>query len=94
MGVFTHGTKLLSGYIRKLHGGGYVAAAQPLIERQGPGWAIIDGHSALGQVSSLFAVRTAIEKAKQSWDRLRRAQKQRPHRCGGLLCFVGGAAKA
>ncbi len=65
MGVFTHGTKLLSGYIKKLHGGGYVATAQPLIERQGPGWAIIDGQSALGQISSLFAVRTAIQKAKQ-----------------------------
>ena len=65
MGVFTHGTKLLSGYIKKLQGGGYVATAQPRIERQGPGWAIIDGQSALGQVCSLFAVRTAIQKAKE-----------------------------
>lgn len=65
MGVFTHGTKLLAGYIRKLQGGGYVATAQPRIEREGPGWAIVDGQSGLGQVCSLFAVRTAIEKAKQ-----------------------------
>jgi len=37
MGVFTHGTKLLAGYLKKLQGGGYVATAEPLIEREGPG---------------------------------------------------------
>ena len=36
MGVFTHGTKLLAGYLRKLQGGGYVAAGKPCIEREGP----------------------------------------------------------
>ncbi len=65
MGVFTHGTKLLAGYLRKLQGGGYVATAVPRIEREGPGWAIIDGASALGQVGSVFAMRTAMAKARQ-----------------------------
>jgi LDH2 family malate/lactate/ureidoglycolate dehydrogenase len=65
MGVFTHGTKLLAGYIKKLQGGGYVAAAEPRIEREGPGWAIIDGQSALGQIGSLDAVRVAMQKARQ-----------------------------
>ena len=65
MGVFTHGTKLLAGYLRKLQGGGYVAAGKPCIEREGPAWAIVDGQSALGQVGSLFAVRVAIEKARK-----------------------------
>ncbi len=65
MGVFTHGTKLLAGYVKKLQGGGYDADAEPCIEREGPGWAIVDGHSALGQVGSLFAIRTAIQKARQ-----------------------------
>lgn len=64
MGVFTHGTKLLAGYVKKLQGGGYVAAAQPSVEREGPGWAIIDGRSALGQVGCTFAIRKAIEKAR------------------------------
>jgi ureidoglycolate dehydrogenase (NAD+) len=64
MGVFTHGTKLLSGYIKKLQGGGYSATALPQIEREGPGWAIINGQSVLGQVGSLFAVRAAIQKAR------------------------------
>lgn len=64
MGVFTHGNKLLAGYIKKLQGGGYVATAEPHVEREGPGWAIIDGRSALGQVGGIFAVRKAIEKAR------------------------------
>lgn len=65
MGVFTHGTKLLGGYLNRLKGGGYRATAAPRIEREGPGWAIIDGESALGQVGSVFAMRTAMAKAKQ-----------------------------
>lgn len=64
MGVFTHGTKLLAGYLRKLQGGGYVASAEPRIEREGPGWAIVDGQSALGQVGSLRAIRLAMQKAR------------------------------
>ena len=60
MGVFTHGTKLLAGYLKKLKGGGYRATAVPRIEREGLGWAIIDGESALGQVGSVFAMRTAM----------------------------------
>ena len=65
MGVFTHGTKLLGGYLNRLKGGGYRATAAPRIEREGPGWAIIDGESALGQVGSVFAMRAAMAKAKQ-----------------------------
>lgn len=64
MGVFTHGTKLLAGYVRRLKGGGYRATARPRIEREGPGWAIVDGESALGQVGSAFALRTALAKAR------------------------------
>lgn len=65
MGVFTHGTKLLAGYLKKLLGGGYRATAVPRIEREGPGWAVVDGESALGQVGGEFAVRLAMQKAKQ-----------------------------
>ena len=64
MGVFTHGTKLLGGYLKKLKGGGYGVAAVPRIEREGAGWAIIDGASALGQVGSSFAMQTAMTKAR------------------------------
>ncbi len=64
MGVFTHGTKLLAGYLHRLQGGGYRATGSPHIEREGPAWAVIDGDSALGQVGSVFAMRTAMTKAR------------------------------
>lgn len=64
MGVFTHGTKLLSGYLNRLKGGGYRVAGVPRIEREGPGWAVIDGDSALGQVGGVFAIETAMAKAR------------------------------
>lgn len=66
MGVFTHGTKLLIGYLNRLRGGGYKATGVPRIEREGPAWAVIDGDSALGQVGCVFATRTAIAKARQT----------------------------
>ncbi|MCX7418871.1 MAG: Ldh family oxidoreductase [Planctomycetia bacterium] len=65
MGVFTHGTKLLSGYLNRLRGGGYLATGAPRIEREGLAWGVIDGQSALGQVGSVFAMKTAIAKARQ-----------------------------
>ncbi len=64
MGVFTHGSKLLVGYLKKLQGGGYPPFAVPRIEREGPAWAVIDGSAGLGQVGSTFAMETAIDKAK------------------------------
>ncbi|HET6424776.1 MAG TPA: Ldh family oxidoreductase [Planctomycetaceae bacterium] len=66
MGVFTHGTKLLGGYLKKLRGGGYQVGAVPQIERQGPSWAVIDGKSALGQVGSRTAIELAMQKARQT----------------------------
>jgi len=66
MGVFTHGTKLLSGYLKKLKGGGYRGEAVPVIDREGPSWAVIDGADGLGQVGCHFAANVAIRKAKQA----------------------------
>lgn len=65
LGVFTHGTKLLAGYLKKLQGGGYSPSAKPRIDREGPAWAIVDGDSGLGQVGCHFAMQTAMEKASR-----------------------------
>lgn len=65
MGVFTHGTKLLIGYLKKLKAGGYNPTAVPSIDREGPAWGIVDGQSALGMVGCIASMRLAIEKAKQ-----------------------------
>jgi LDH2 family malate/lactate/ureidoglycolate dehydrogenase len=63
-GVFTHGVKLLTGYIRRIRAGGIRADARPRIAAEGPGWALVDGGSGLGMVASTFAMRAAIAKAR------------------------------
>ena len=63
-GVFTHGTKLLPGYLAKLRGGGYRPDATPRVVREGPGWAVIDGDASLGQVGCRHGVDVAMEKAR------------------------------
>jgi ureidoglycolate dehydrogenase (NAD+) len=66
MGVFTHGTKLLRDYMRRISAGGIRHDARPIVERQGPAWAVIDGQSAMGHVVACLAMQTAIEKAKHT----------------------------
>jgi LDH2 family malate/lactate/ureidoglycolate dehydrogenase len=65
-GVFTHGSKALRGYLRRLQAGGLRARGRPRIAGQGPGWAIVDGDSALGMITSVFAMTSAIAKARQT----------------------------
>lgn len=65
MGVHTHGTKLLIGYLKKLKAGGYVAQGRPRIEREGAAWGVVDGQNALGMVGCLYALDIAMQKARQ-----------------------------
>jgi LDH2 family malate/lactate/ureidoglycolate dehydrogenase len=66
LGVFTHGTKNLRLYIRRLRAGGLDPKATPKVIKEGPSWAVIDGHSAMAMVSSCKAMATAIEKARST----------------------------
>jgi ureidoglycolate dehydrogenase (NAD+) len=65
-GVFTHGSKALRGYLRRLRASGLRAGGRPGIAAEGPAWAVVDGDSALGMVTSVFAMTTAIAKARQA----------------------------
>jgi ureidoglycolate dehydrogenase (NAD+) len=65
-GVFTHGSKALRGYLRRLRAGGLQPGGRPGIVAEGPAWAVVDGDSALGMVTSVFAMTTAIGKARQA----------------------------
>ncbi|HWE38998.1 MAG TPA: Ldh family oxidoreductase [Isosphaeraceae bacterium] len=65
-GVFTHGSKLLPGYVRRLRGGGIAGDVEPRVEAEGPAWAILDGGSALGQVVGVRAMDEAIARARRS----------------------------
>src|SRR6266513_2174158 len=62
-GTFTHGTKALRAYIRRLRGGGLQKKGVPKVASEGPAWAMVDGDSSLGMVSSAFAMNTAMAKA-------------------------------
>lgn len=64
-GIFTHGTKSLVGYLRRLKVGGLRAQGKPRIVAEGGGWATVDGDSSLGMITSVFAIQTAIAKAQQ-----------------------------
>ena len=62
-GVLTHGTKNLNQYIQKMNVGGLDATAEPIVEKDGPAWAMIDGNKAVGMVTGHKAMQLAIEKA-------------------------------
>lgn len=65
-GIFTHGTKLLAGYIPRLREGGWNAKGTPRVDREGPAWTIVDGDHALGQVGGDYAMRRAIATARRT----------------------------
>src|ERR1051326_1094828 len=65
-GTFTHGTKALRAYIKRLRAGGLRKDGRPHIVKEGPGFALIDGDSSLGMVSSVFAMETAMNKAQSA----------------------------
>jgi len=63
-GTFTHGTKALRAYIRRVRGNGLKKCGTPHIVKEGPAFALVDGDSSIAMVSSVFAMRTAIDKAR------------------------------
>jgi ureidoglycolate dehydrogenase (NAD+) len=65
-GVFTHGTKALRGYAKRLRAGGLNPRGRPAIDQEGPAWALVNGNSSVGMVTSVFAMKCAIEKARTS----------------------------
>ncbi len=65
-GVFTHGTKALYAYTRRLREKGLNPAGRPRIDREGPAWAVVDGDSSLGMVTGVFAMKVAMAKAATS----------------------------
>ena len=65
-GTFTHGSKLLKGYTTRIAAGGCRSDIDPEIVKEGASFAIINGHSTLGQVAGTLAMDTAIAKAKET----------------------------
>lgn len=65
-GTHSHGTKNLHNYIRKKRAGGVDFQAVPEVCAEGPSFAVIDAHNAMGMISSCFAMDAACEKAART----------------------------
>lgn len=63
MGVHSHGTKNLLGYMRKTEAGGIHVNANIQTVGEGPAWAVMDGDAGIGMLTSYKAMEKAIEKA-------------------------------
>lgn len=63
-GTFSHGTYHLRNYVNKIRAGGIDPKAKPQVILEGPAWAIIDGHAAIGMVTGCRAMELAIQKAR------------------------------
>src|SRR5438105_14317578 len=65
-GVDRHGISMLPGYDRLRRNGRANMEARPRIIKETPVSALVDGDGGLGHVPARFAMRVAIDKAKQS----------------------------
>ena len=65
-GTFSHGTAALANYVNTMDKGGIHRSAKPEIVREGASWALVDGRSAMGMVSSSLAMNLAIAKARKN----------------------------
>ena len=65
-GTFTHGTKHLGSYLRRIRAGGTDPRAVPEVVAEGPSWALVDGHSAMAMVSAHRGMAAALAKARES----------------------------
>ena len=62
-GVFSHGTRALSGYVRGILNGEINPKPTPQVLTDAPSTALIDADNSLGHVAGIYAMNMAIEKA-------------------------------
>ncbi|MBM3262592.1 MAG: Ldh family oxidoreductase [candidate division Zixibacteria bacterium] len=62
-GIYTHGTVSLRRYVQLMRDGGIDPRAVPEITNEGPAWAMIDAHQAVGMVAGHVGMTTAMKKA-------------------------------
>lgn len=65
-GIYSHGTKNLHDYIRKIRAGGISINIDPEVVNEGPSYALIDAKDSIGMISSHRAMDICIEKAKDT----------------------------
>lgn len=62
--VHTHGVNALTGYVRRLQGGGANPKPNVRVVKERMGVAVVDGDAGMGQIVAHFAMCKAIERAK------------------------------
>ena len=65
-GTFTHGTKNLHNYLRKVQAKGIDINAEPVIIKEGSAFAVMDARKCMGMIPSVFAMELACKKAEES----------------------------
>jgi LDH2 family malate/lactate/ureidoglycolate dehydrogenase len=81
-GIHSHGTLRVPEYVEKLTGGGVNTRGRPRIASCVGGAIIVDGDNAMGQVVAAFAMRAAIDRARET--KMAFAAVRGSNHCGAL----------
>jgi len=65
-GIYSHGSQAVAGYIDRLLVGKINPKGQPKIERSKGAVITVDGDSAMGHIASVYGMRWAIERARET----------------------------
>jgi LDH2 family malate/lactate/ureidoglycolate dehydrogenase len=65
-GIESHGVRMLPSYVARLRSGGFNAAAEPRVVRDGPAVALMDGDNGLGPLVATQAMAVAMDKARSA----------------------------
>lgn len=63
-GIHTHGLKNLGGYLEKARRGALDLTVRPTVEVEGPAFALLDAHMAIGMVAGVLGMDLAVERAR------------------------------
>lgn len=85
-GIHSHGTLRVPEYVEKLTGGGVNTRGRPRIASCVGGAIIVDGDNAMGQVVAAFAMRAAIDRARET--KMAFAAVRGSNHCGALDRWV------
>ena len=89
-GIFSHGTLRVPEYVEKLSVRGVDPRGRPRVMSSAGGALVIDGDNAMGQVVAAFAMRMAVERARET--KVAFAAVRGSNHCGALDHWVLRAA--
>lgn len=89
-GIFSHGTLRVPEYVEKLSVRGVDPRGRPRVMGSAGGALVIDGDNAMGQVVAAFAMRMAVERARET--KVAFAAVRGSNHCGALDHWVLRAA--